>query len=99
MTQIKKLAKKINLIVTDVDGVLTDGGRYYSKDGEILKKFATRTVSAGVDTFFTAVLWTFSVKFDAAGKTNAQNAKNNENCRDLGSFLVREAPRQITTHQ
>jgi YrbI family 3-deoxy-D-manno-octulosonate 8-phosphate phosphatase len=42
MTQIKKLAKKINLIVTDVDGVLTDGGRYYSKDGEILKKFHVR---------------------------------------------------------
>ena len=31
--------KRINLIITDVDGVLTDGGRYYSKKGEELKKF------------------------------------------------------------
>ena len=40
-TQKKKL-KKIKLVITDVDGVLTDGGMYYSKDGEYLKKFNTR---------------------------------------------------------
>jgi 3-deoxy-D-manno-octulosonate 8-phosphate phosphatase (KDO 8-P phosphatase) len=34
--------KKIELVLTDVDGVLTDGGRYYSKDGEVLKKFHVR---------------------------------------------------------
>ena len=33
--------KKIKLVITDVDGVLTDGGRYYSDKGEILKKFHT----------------------------------------------------------
>ena len=37
-----KKCKKIKLLLTDVDGVLTDGGRYYSKDGEILKKFHVR---------------------------------------------------------
>lgn len=30
------------MIVTDVDGVLTDGGRYYSDKGEILKRFHVR---------------------------------------------------------
>jgi len=39
--QISK-CKKIKLIVTDVDGVLTDGGRFYSITGEIIKKFNTR---------------------------------------------------------
>lgn len=34
--------KKIRLIITDVDGVLTDGGRYYSAKGEILKRFHVR---------------------------------------------------------
>ena len=34
--------KKIRLVITDVDGVLTDGGRYYSKSGEKLKKFHVR---------------------------------------------------------
>ena len=30
---------KIKLVITDVDGVLTDGGLYYSKEGLTLKKF------------------------------------------------------------
>ena len=38
----KKDCKKIRLVITDVDGVLTDGGRYYSKSGEKLKKFHVR---------------------------------------------------------
>ena len=33
---------QIKLVITDVDGVLTDGGMYYSKNGEMLKKFNTR---------------------------------------------------------
>ena len=37
-SKIKKICKNIKLVITDVDGVLTDGRRYYSKDGEILKK-------------------------------------------------------------
>ena len=31
--------RKIKLIISDVDGVLTDGGMYYSKTGEVMKKF------------------------------------------------------------
>lgn len=38
----KILHKKIKLVITDVDGVLTDGGMYYSDEGEIMKKFNTR---------------------------------------------------------
>ncbi len=34
--------KKIKLVATDVDGVLTDGGRYYSEKGEEIKKFHVR---------------------------------------------------------
>jgi N-acylneuraminate cytidylyltransferase len=32
----------INLLICDVDGVLTDGGMYYSSEGEVLKKFNAR---------------------------------------------------------
>ena len=35
-------AKKIKLLLTDNDGVLTDGGVYYGENGEILKKFNIR---------------------------------------------------------
>ena len=37
--KILQKCKKIKLVITDVDGVLTDGGMYYSESGEILKKF------------------------------------------------------------
>ena len=34
--------QKIKMFITDGDGVLTDGGMYYSEKGEILKKFNTK---------------------------------------------------------
>ena len=37
--KLRKKIKRIKLIATDVDGVLTDGGMYYSSKGDILKKF------------------------------------------------------------
>jgi 3-deoxy-D-manno-octulosonate 8-phosphate phosphatase (KDO 8-P phosphatase) len=39
---LKQKAQKIKLLITDCDGVLTDGGVYYSADGEELKKFNLR---------------------------------------------------------
>jgi YrbI family 3-deoxy-D-manno-octulosonate 8-phosphate phosphatase len=32
-------SSKIKLVVTDVDGVLTDGGLYYTSEGLVMKKF------------------------------------------------------------
>lgn len=40
--KILSCAKKIKIVLTDVDGVLTDGGMFYTKDGEFMKKFNTR---------------------------------------------------------
>ncbi|OJA03167.1 phenylphosphate carboxylase subunit delta, partial [Bathymodiolus thermophilus thioautotrophic gill symbiont] len=36
---IDKLAKKIKLIIFDVDGVLTDGGLYFTDEGTEFKRF------------------------------------------------------------
>ena len=33
---------QIKIVMSDVDGVLTDGGMFYSKTGEAMKKFHTR---------------------------------------------------------
>lgn len=41
---------KIRLIVSDVDGTMTDGGIYYDENGNELKKFCTRDAAG----FFTA---------------------------------------------
>ena len=37
-----QILRKLRLFAVDVDGVLTDGGMYYSESGEELKKFNTR---------------------------------------------------------
>jgi 3-deoxy-D-manno-octulosonate 8-phosphate phosphatase (KDO 8-P phosphatase) len=36
------MLRKIKLLLLDVDGVLTDGGIYYSGRGEVMKKFNTK---------------------------------------------------------
>ena len=38
----KRTGNTVKLFLTDVDGVLTDGGMYYSETGDELKKFNTR---------------------------------------------------------
>jgi 3-deoxy-D-manno-octulosonate 8-phosphate phosphatase (KDO 8-P phosphatase) len=50
-------AARLRLVLTDVDGVLTDAGVYYSAEGEALKRFSVRDGMgvellrrAGVDT-------------------------------------------------
>ncbi len=55
---LKEKASLIKLLITDCDGVLTDGGVYYSEEGENLKKFNIRDgmgverlrVFAGIET-------------------------------------------------
>ncbi|WP_405208870.1 cytidylyltransferase domain-containing protein [Aquimarina sp. LLG6339-5] len=37
----KETKKKISLFISDIDGVLTDAGMYYSENGDELKKFNT----------------------------------------------------------
>ena len=39
---LQKKCKKINIVLTDVDCVLTDGGMYYTENGDVMKKFHTR---------------------------------------------------------
>ncbi|MBC8250756.1 MAG: HAD hydrolase family protein [Candidatus Nitrosopelagicus sp.] len=40
--ELKLRLKKIKLVITDVDGVLTDGGMYYTEEGDIMKRFHAR---------------------------------------------------------
>ena len=40
--EIFRRAKKIKIIISDIDGVLTDGSMYYNEKGEYMKKFNTR---------------------------------------------------------
>jgi 3-deoxy-D-manno-octulosonate 8-phosphate phosphatase (KDO 8-P phosphatase) len=40
--ELERRAKRIKLVLTDCDGVLTDAGVYYSEQGEQLKRFSLR---------------------------------------------------------
>jgi len=40
--KLNEKCRKIKIVLTDVDGVLTDGGMYYSEKGEVMKKFNTK---------------------------------------------------------
>ncbi len=42
VAELKRRAKRIRLVLTDVDGVLTDTGVYYGASGEELKRFSIR---------------------------------------------------------
>jgi 3-deoxy-D-manno-octulosonate 8-phosphate phosphatase (KDO 8-P phosphatase) len=42
MQELRQRARSIKLVVSDVDGVLTDAGVYYSARGEELKRFSMR---------------------------------------------------------
>jgi len=38
----QKKSKMIKIVITDVDGVLTDGSMYYTKNGDYMRKFNTK---------------------------------------------------------
>lgn len=38
-SELKNKLRKIKIVLTDVDGVLTDGGMYYTEEGLVMKKF------------------------------------------------------------
>ncbi len=40
--QYSQKAARIKLLLTDVDGVLTDNGVFYGESGEVLKRFSIR---------------------------------------------------------
>ncbi|MEC1377401.1 HAD-IIIA family hydrolase [Heyndrickxia oleronia] len=40
--EIKNKISKIKMLITDCDGVLTDGGMYYTENGDEIKKFNTK---------------------------------------------------------
>lgn len=42
MDRLNEMARNVRLLVFDVDGVMTDGGMYYTESGDEFKKFNTR---------------------------------------------------------
>ncbi len=67
-------AKRVRLVVTDVDGVLTDAGVYYSERGEELRRFSLRDWM-GVERLREAKLETAFLTRERSAMTQARAAK------------------------
>lgn len=68
--------KKIKILLTDIDGVLTDGGMFYTEDGMVMKKFFVRD-GMGTTLLHKAGLQTGVVSTDVSpiAKTRAERLK------------------------
>lgn len=70
----RKRARAIRLVLTDVDGVLTDTGVYYSERGEELKRFSVRD-GMGVELLRNAGVETGFLTRETSGAVKARAAK------------------------
>ncbi|HET6900763.1 MAG TPA: 3-deoxy-D-manno-octulosonate 8-phosphate phosphatase [Vicinamibacteria bacterium] len=73
-------ARRVRVVLTDCDGVLTDGGVYYSEDGEAFKRFNVRD-GMGVERLREAGVLTAIVTRELSGTVSRRAAK-------LGSLRV-----------
>jgi len=80
-SELLQKCKAIRLVLSDVDGVLTDGGMYYSANGELLKKFNTR------DGMAVELLQKNNIKTVLITRENSkiakQRGKKNESCSSV----------------
>lgn len=74
--EISSKLEKIKILLTDIDGVLTDGGMYYTEDGMVMKKFFVRD-GMGTTLLHKAGLQTGIISTDVSpiAKTRAERLK------------------------
>src|ERR1700760_5001552 len=80
--EINVRARRIKLLVTDVDGVLTDAGVYYSARGEEMKRFSIRD-GMGVERLRNAGIATAFI----TGETSESVARRAEKLKLPALFL------------
>ena len=78
--RILQKARKITLVILDVDGVLTDGSLDYGPKGEALKRFYVRDGAA--------INWLQRAGIEVALLTGRQSPQVTARARDLGLKLV-----------
>jgi 3-deoxy-D-manno-octulosonate 8-phosphate phosphatase (KDO 8-P phosphatase) len=71
--QLRDRAQKTRVVITDCDGVLTDGGVYYSARGAVMRRFSVRDGmgvarlrAAGIDTILVSQEKTHDIRARAA---------------------------------
>ncbi|HXB54478.1 MAG TPA: 3-deoxy-D-manno-octulosonate 8-phosphate phosphatase [Vicinamibacteria bacterium] len=67
-------ARRLRLVLTDCDGVLTDGGVYYAAEGEALRRFSVRD-GMGVERLRESGIWTAIVTRERSPLVERRAAK------------------------
>ena len=83
--KILKKLKNIRLLISDVDGVLTDGGMYYSEKGEILKKFNAKD-GMGVEILLSSKVKTVLLTRENSSIVKKRGAKIKAAATYIGTF-------------
>jgi 3-deoxy-D-manno-octulosonate 8-phosphate phosphatase (KDO 8-P phosphatase) len=74
LAELRQRARRLRLVLTDSDGVLTDGGVYYSETGEALRRFTVRD-GMGVERLREAGISTAIVTRERTGCVERRSAK------------------------
>jgi 3-deoxy-D-manno-octulosonate 8-phosphate phosphatase (KDO 8-P phosphatase) len=72
--ELRARARRLRLVLTDSDGVLTDGGVYYSDSGEALRRFSVRD-GMGVERLRGAGIATAIITREPSGCVERRSAK------------------------
>jgi 3-deoxy-D-manno-octulosonate 8-phosphate phosphatase (KDO 8-P phosphatase) len=72
--ELRARARRLRLVLTDSDGVLTDGGVYYSDSGEALRRFSVRD-GMGVERLRGAGVATAIITRESCGCVERRSAK------------------------
>ncbi|HEY6323842.1 MAG TPA: 3-deoxy-D-manno-octulosonate 8-phosphate phosphatase [Thermoanaerobaculia bacterium] len=72
--ELRARARRLRLVLTDSDGVLTDGGVYYSDRGEALRRFSVRD-GMGVERLRMAGIATAIITREQSGCVERRSAK------------------------
>jgi 3-deoxy-D-manno-octulosonate 8-phosphate phosphatase (KDO 8-P phosphatase) len=67
-------ARRLRLVLTDCDGVLTDGGVYYAAEGEAMRRFSVRD-GMGVERLRESGIWTAIVTRERSRSVERRAAK------------------------
>jgi 3-deoxy-D-manno-octulosonate 8-phosphate phosphatase (KDO 8-P phosphatase) len=94
--EIKHRAKQVRLVLTDVDGVLTDTGVYYSARGEELKRFSIRD-GMGMELLREHGIETAMITRETSGTVEARSKKLNLPYLFLGIWDKRASLSRVMT--
>jgi 3-deoxy-D-manno-octulosonate 8-phosphate phosphatase (KDO 8-P phosphatase) len=72
--ELRARARRLRLVLTDSDGVLTDGGVYYSDSGESLRRFSVRD-GMGIERLRLAGIATAIITRERSGAVERRSAK------------------------